>query len=156
MSTALLINSTPRDTIFPSHIDDKMNDRESQEPLKTTDRSYAHLLVSVSEAPSPVANINFNTFSVLAGRSINWDFSSSRQITADHSKPCGLSELLPTWASDLKGMHSLAETPKEATLGRDKIIKDKKNLAGVSAMTKPAGMDMVGAPVESPSHEACK
>eukprot|EP00965_Chrysotila_dentata_P232534 6199027-Pleurochrysis_carterae.AAC.1 len=51
-----------RDSIFTSHIDDRMSDRK-QEHLKITGQRGAHPLVSVSEAPSLVENINFNTFS---------------------------------------------------------------------------------------------
>eukprot|EP00965_Chrysotila_dentata_P076573 2528223-Pleurochrysis_carterae.AAC.1 len=38
-------------------MDDKINDRE-QEPQTTTDQRDAHLLVSVSEAPSRMENFN--------------------------------------------------------------------------------------------------
>eukprot|EP00965_Chrysotila_dentata_P044927 1492780-Pleurochrysis_carterae.AAC.1 len=118
-------------------MDDKINERESQEHQATTDQRDAHLLVSVSEAPSLVEN--FNIPSTQTGRmgalAVN---SPSGLVMADDPNPKGSSKSLPSQKRDRRGDYVLVETSEEAGMGRASRIKDRDCMEGVSTVPKPS------------------
>eukprot|EP00965_Chrysotila_dentata_P035486 1180602-Pleurochrysis_carterae.AAC.2 len=134
-------------------MDDKINKQEREHRQMTTEQKDAHLLVSVSEAPSRIEN--FNIPSTSTGRTgalaVN---SPSGLVLADDSNPNGSSKPLPNQKRDRKGNYALVETSEEADLGRDPRIKDKAGMEGMSAVPKPSGMDMASTPEMSPSRDA--
>eukprot|EP00965_Chrysotila_dentata_P135361 4475199-Pleurochrysis_carterae.AAC.1 len=133
-------------------MDDKIYERE-QEHEATTDRRDAHLLMSVSAAPSRVEN--FNPPSTPTGRmgtlAVN---SPSGLVMVDDSNPYSSSKSLPNQKCDRRGNYVLVETLEEAGMGRAPRIKVKDGMEGVSTVPKPSGMDMADTPEVSPSRDA--
>eukprot|EP00965_Chrysotila_dentata_P249293 6208830-Pleurochrysis_carterae.AAC.1 len=133
-------------------MDDKISDRE-RDQRKTKGQRDAHLLVSVSEAPSRMENSNY-TSTPTSGRGALVVNSLVGPVTVDDSEPNGFSKLPPTYKRDQKDIYVLVGTSAESHLGRDQHIKDQDDTDGVSAVSKLSGMDVVGIPDVPPSHDA--
>eukprot|EP00965_Chrysotila_dentata_P057084 1894101-Pleurochrysis_carterae.AAC.1 len=132
-------------------MDDKINER-GQDHQATTDQRDAHLLVSVSEAPSRMENFNI-TSTPTSRRGALAVNSPSGLVIADDPKPNGSSKSLPNQRRDQRGNYVLVETSEEAELGRASRIANKDDMEEVSAVSKLSGMDMAGTPDVSPSRD---
>eukprot|EP00965_Chrysotila_dentata_P139180 4602399-Pleurochrysis_carterae.AAC.1 len=130
-------------------MDDKIYEQE-QEHQATTDQRDAHLLVSVSEAPSRVENstLPFTPTSRMGALAVN---SPSGLVMAHDLNPNGSSKSLPNQKRNRRGNYVLVEALEETGMGRAPHIKDKNGMEGVWTVPKPFGMDMAGTPEVSPS-----
>eukprot|EP00965_Chrysotila_dentata_P073900 2440848-Pleurochrysis_carterae.AAC.1 len=89
-------------------MDDKTNERE-QDHQSTTDRRDAHLLVSVSEAPSRMENFNI-TSTPTSGKGALAVNSPSGLVKADGPKPNGSPKFLPNQKRDRRSSYVLVKT----------------------------------------------
>eukprot|EP00965_Chrysotila_dentata_P225038 6194534-Pleurochrysis_carterae.AAC.4 len=137
---------------FTSPNDNKKNNCK-QEPQNTTDQRDAHLLVGVSETPSPMKIFNLTTSTSGGGAlAVN---SPSGLVMVNDSEPSGSSEPLSTRKRYQKGNYVFVGTSEEANWGRDQNPEEKGDTQGVSAVSKPSGVDMAGTPDVLSPRDAC-